>query len=113
MRIDREILHNSYLLILSNEPDPALASLREALQRAGRSGRPNIWVDCSHMDELEDQALTLVMQEASRLRQIGVQVVLCHPPASCRLPAHTGLPEDQLLIAASLLDAEACTRWTN
>lgn len=108
MQIYREVLPNSYLVILV-ESTPAATDtglLRNALRRAVRSGKGQIWLDCSGLSMLPSDMLSLLTRYASRLRRRHTSLVVCHPPAT---PAGTSLEQTSdsaLLVADTLLDAE-------
>lgn len=81
MEVYREILPDSYLLILTDNPAPhpaEVAALRQALRRAGASGKTNIWVDCSQLQHLPEQALRLLCDFYLRFQHQHVNLVLCH-----------------------------------
>lgn len=96
MEIYREILPESYLLILTEDRShPAEYGLARALQQAARSGKPSIWVDCGALRHMSERALALLFSYYKRLRRRNTQLVLCHvtddvqdslkatPPAAC------------------------------
>ncbi len=107
MKIYQELLPESYLLILADDPDPTdVARLSYALRRASRSGRPSIWVDCSQLPQLPLASLRVLLRFYQRLRPRHIPLVLCHLDGQAhqrlaRLPSDTRPP-----IMASLLDAE-------
>ncbi|MBD2714183.1 hypothetical protein KBK19_03945 [Microvirga sp. STR05] len=75
----REILPDSYLLILTDVPHaPENEALRRALHRAGTSGKASVWVDCSQLPELPAAALQLLGTYYETLRNRHIQLVLCH-----------------------------------
>ena len=96
MEIYREILPESYLLILiEDRSHPEEYGLARALRQAARSGKPSVWVDCSALHHLSTRALSLLLGYYQRLRRRNTQLVLCHltddvqdslkgtPPAAC------------------------------
>ncbi|GAB3232626.1 hypothetical protein GCM10027346_20020 [Hymenobacter seoulensis] len=111
MEVYREILPESYLLILADDNEPATKDqLSYALRRASRSGKPNIWVDCSHTRNLSFATLRLLARYYRRLRKQQVQLVLCHLGDSARqlmakLPTALCPP-----VVPTLLDAEQYCR---
>ena len=111
MDIYREILPESYLLILTPATEPAdAAQLARALRRAYRSGKPGVWVDCSHLSHLPFALLRVLVRFHHRLRQQQVTLVLCHVDgevrqALCKLPTEVCPP-----VVPSLLDAERYCR---
>lgn len=79
MDIHREILPESYLLILAEDQNhPEEYGLARALQQAARSGKPSIWVDCSALHHMSGRALALLTSYYQRLRRRNTQLVLCH-----------------------------------
>ena len=111
MEIYREILPNSYLLILT---DGSAASPKEqltyALQLASRSGKASIWVDCSHLNNLPLSSLRVLMRYYRRLRLRQIPLVLCHLGSDthqlvAKLPTALCPP-----VVPSLLDAERYCR---
>jgi anti-anti-sigma factor len=79
MEIHREILPESYLLILAEDHShPEEYGLAKALQQAARSGKPSIWVDCSSLRHMSIRAMSLLTRYYERLRQRNTQLVLCH-----------------------------------
>ncbi|SMB95212.1 hypothetical protein SAMN00120144_1889 [Hymenobacter roseosalivarius DSM 11622] len=79
MEIHREILPESYLLILAEDhTHPEEYGLARALQQAARSGKPSIWVDCSSLRHISGRALALLTSYCQRLRRRNTQLVLCH-----------------------------------
>lgn len=111
MNVYREILPDSYLLILSDEQhtiEPE--ALQRALQRAGDSGKTNVWVDCSEFHHPSKAVIQLLGDFCVRLRHQHIQLVLCHledetQQAVLELPASS-----QPLILATLLDASLYCR---
>ncbi|MCA8832049.1 STAS domain-containing protein [Hymenobacter pini] len=107
MEVYREILPNSYLLILTDNNAPAtVAQLSYALRRASRSGKPSIWVDCSQLHRLPFAALRVLARYYRRLRQRQIPLVLCHlgddaHQLMAKLPTALCPP-----VVPSLLDAE-------
>jgi ABC-type transporter Mla MlaB component len=104
MRVYRENLPNSCLLILTDSDDHALTVLllTEALQQACASGKASIWVDCSQVQQLSATVLAVLQHYATWLRQHNITLVVCHPPASLQV----GRSAESLLVVPSLLDAE-------
>ncbi|UOQ78727.1 STAS domain-containing protein [Hymenobacter sp. 5516J-16] len=111
MEVYREILPESYLLILTDDSQPtARAQLSYALRRAIRSGKPSIWIDCSHLRNLSFSTLRLLVRYYQRLRERQIPLVLCHLGDSAhqllaRLPTSSCPP-----VVPSLLDAERYCR---
>ncbi|MDU0369664.1 STAS domain-containing protein [Hymenobacter endophyticus] len=114
MEVYREILPNSYLLILTNGQAPAAeAQLSYALRLASRSGKPSIWVDCSQLPALSFGALRVLARYYRRLRRRQVQLVLCHLGDAAhqlvaKLPTALCPP-----VVPSLLDAERYCQHTH
>ena len=116
MEVYREVLPNSYLLILTDGDTPAAGvrapevPLLHALRRASRSGKTSIWVDCSHLQQLSLASLRVLLRFYRRLQQRQVSLVLCHLEGTvqqqlARLPASACPP-----VLPSLLDAESYCR---
>lgn len=111
MEVYREILPESYLLILADDNDPTGgAQLSYALRRACRSGKPSIWVDCSHLRNLSFSTLRVLVRYYQRLQERHIPLVLCHLGDSAgqllsTLPASLCPP-----VVPSLLDAERYCR---
>jgi STAS domain len=107
MEVYREILPNSYLLILANDhASAAETQLTAALRLASRSGKPSIWVDCSHLQHLPLSSLRVLLRYYRRLRARKVALVLCHLGDAAhqmlaKLPTASCPP-----VVPSLLDAE-------
>ncbi|GAB2772393.1 hypothetical protein HNQ93_000759 [Hymenobacter luteus] len=107
MEVYREILPESYLLILADDDEPTGgAELSYALRRACRSGKPSIWIDCSHLRNLSFATLRVLVRYYRRLQERRIPLVLCHLGDSAgqlltRLPAALCPP-----VVPSLLDAE-------
>ncbi|WP_324670919.1 hypothetical protein [Hymenobacter sp. GOD-10R] len=104
--IQREILPDSYLLILApDSTSPDEIKLSRALHRASRSNKKAVWVDCSLLEALSEDAIDLLLAYAFHLRCQNRRLVLCHVPDQVR---HHFLNLDsasQPLLVASLLDA--------
>ncbi|UYZ62674.1 STAS domain-containing protein [Hymenobacter weizhouensis] len=116
MEVYREILPNSYLLILSDSSTSAGSTsatevpLLHALHRASRSGKASIWIDCSHLQQLPLASLRVLLRFYRRLQQRRVSLVLCHLEGAARqqlakLPGSLCPP-----VVPSLLDAESYCR---
>ncbi|UOG74577.1 STAS domain-containing protein [Hymenobacter tibetensis] len=111
MNVYREILPDSYLLILTDseqtlEPEP----LQRALQRASGSGKANVWIDCSELHHPSTAIIQLLGEFYLRLRHQHIQLVLCHleevvQQEVLQLPAAS-----QPVIVATLLDASLYCR---
>ncbi|HEX8428388.1 hypothetical protein [Hymenobacter sp.] len=111
MNVYREILPDSYLLILTDEEHSAEPeALHRALQRAGGSGKNNVWVDCSELHQPSQAIIKLLSDFYIRLRHQHIQLILCHledglQQAILQLP-----PSSQPLVLATLLDASLYCR---
>jgi len=107
LEVYHEILPESYLLILAENAElPEEVALAKALRRAARSGKAYVWVDCSHIRQLPQQALLLLLKYYQQLRQRHMPLVLCHLDESLQqlfrqLPAAARPP-----IVDTLLDAD-------
>lgn len=107
MEIHREILPESYLLILAEDPShPEEYGLARALQLAARSGKPSIWVDCSALRHLSGRALALLTSYYQRLRRRNTQLVLCHLADEAQDVVREADPANGPPIVPTLLDAE-------
>lgn len=108
MQIYREILPNSYLLILvetkARLTDVGL--LRDALRRAGRSGKDSVWIDCSGVSVLKPSLLSVLMCYAEWLHRRHIDLIVCHPPTTFTGASLEQACAGSLLVANSLLDAE-------
>lgn len=104
MRVYREILPNSFLLILTGSGESVMAPLliTDALETACCSGKTSIWIDCSQVSQLSAGLLSLLEHYTVQLLRLGITLVVCHPPDSLV----AARPEVELLLAPSLLDAE-------
>ncbi|QNH62674.1 STAS domain-containing protein [Hymenobacter sediminicola] len=104
----REILPDSYLLILTDVPNaPENEVLRRALHRAGTSGKASVWVDCSQLPKLPAAALQLLGAYYETLQHRHIHLVLCHLTDELR-EAIEALPGTQRPpVVATLLEA-AC-----
>lgn len=79
MDVYREILPDSYLLILDgNDHLSREDCLKWALQQALASGKPNIWVDCNHLEQLPTAAVQLLSHFYGSSQRRQIQLVLCH-----------------------------------
>ncbi|UOR07569.1 hypothetical protein MUN82_10830 [Hymenobacter aerilatus] len=108
MQVYREVLPNSYLVILVESAPAATDTglLCNALRQASRSGKGQIWLDCSGLSVLSSDMLLVLTRYAARLRRRHTSLVVCHPPT---MPAGTSLvqaSEGNILVANTLLDAE-------
>jgi anti-anti-sigma regulatory factor len=106
MEIYREILPESYLLILAEDPShPEEYGLARALQQAARSGKPSIWVDCSALRHLSGRALALLTSYYQRLRRRNTQLVICHLAEGVQDSLRDTESPDGPPIVPTLLDA--------
>lgn len=108
MEVYRELLPESYLLILADDVPASFEredTLDFALRRAARSGKSSVWVDCSHLQHLPADAADLLAYYHDKLASHGMSLVLCHLNDTVRdeLQALTHSP---LPIVSTLLDAE-------
>ena len=104
--VHRELLPDSYLLIVAPETtDAPEHKLARGLHRATRSGRRLIWVDCSLLKEIPNEAIDLLLAYDYHLRHQGRELVLCHLPESA-LSYFSGMAANERpALAANLLDA--------
>ncbi|WP_460501208.1 STAS domain-containing protein [Hymenobacter agri] len=101
-----ELLPESYLLILAPGNDgPSEVALARQLRRAERSGKSEVWVDCSLLNELSDEAAQLLWDAHYQLQEQFARLVLVHvaePVRQVLLAQHLGpMPR----IVPTLLDA--------
>ncbi|AYA38512.1 STAS domain-containing protein [Hymenobacter oligotrophus] len=108
MEVYREILPESYLLILADDIPANVDdedALDRALRRASRSGKSSVWVDCSHLHHLPADAAELLGYYYQRLSRHGMSLVLCHLNADVRAELES-LTATPLPVVETLLDAE-------
>ncbi|TGE27083.1 STAS domain-containing protein [Hymenobacter metallicola] len=118
MEVYREILPESYLLILADDvptsPDHEDDALDRALSRAARSGKSSVWVDCSHLHHLPSDSAELLTYYYHKLSKHGMSLVLCHLNDTVRQELTVLTPSLNLPIVPTLLDAEKyCQQHVN
>ena len=101
-----ELLPDSYLLVLAPGPnEPSEVALKHQLYCAERSGKPEVWVDCSMLNELSGEAACLLWDAHYHLQAQFCRLVLVHvaePVKKVLLAQHLGpMPR----IVPTLLDA--------
>ncbi|MCC2547307.1 STAS domain-containing protein [Hymenobacter sp. BT175] len=107
IEVYREILPESYLLILADDQQAEETSpLAKALKKASNSGKRNVWVDCSHLHHLSASTVELLLKYNQKLRRRHMKMVLCHLDDTAqadvrRVPAAAKLP-----VVPTLLDAD-------
>ncbi|MCR5888651.1 hypothetical protein LRS06_12920 [Hymenobacter sp. J193] len=108
MEVYREILPESYLLILADEvpASPREEALDWALRRAARSGKSSVWIDCSHLTHLPPDAAELLTFYYHKLHKHGMSLVLCHLSGEVRAELEALAPILHPPIVDTLLDAE-------
>ncbi|TYZ09660.1 hypothetical protein FY528_10495 [Hymenobacter lutimineralis] len=108
MEVYREILPESYLLILADEVPaaPHDGALDWALRRAARSGKSSVWIDCGHLTHLPPDAAELLTFYYHKLQKHGMSLVLCHLCPEVRLELEALVPVLHPPIVDTLLDAE-------
>jgi len=83
LTIYRDKLPDSYLLIVAsvNKPQDPTA-LDRALHRAGRSGKRNVWLDCSLWEarDVSSEACLLLRAYHDAFAALGINMVLAHAP---------------------------------
>lgn len=101
-----ELLPDSYLVILAPGPaGPSEVALAHRLRRAGRSGKPEVWVDCGMLTELSGEAARLLWDAHYQLQEQFARLVLVHvaePVKRVLLAQHLG-PTPRMV--PTLLDA--------
>ncbi|TGE19841.1 STAS domain-containing protein [Hymenobacter elongatus] len=110
MEVYREILPESYLLILADDVLPSTDykddALDRALSRAARSGKSSVWVDCSHLHHLPSDAAELLTYYYHKLTKHGMSLILCHLSAETQQELLALAPTLSVPIVRTLLDAE-------
>ncbi|GAA4376870.1 STAS domain-containing protein [Hymenobacter koreensis] len=112
MEVYREILPQSYLLILADDAPEHPAqdeALDWALRRAVRSGKSSVWVDCTHLHHLPPDACKLLTYYYNKLNKHGMSLILCHLSEEVRQELES-LSIIHPPIVATLLDAERYTQ---
>lgn len=113
MEVYREILPESYLLILVDEVPPTTDSrkaLSQALSRAARSGKASIWLDCSNLHQLPGQAPELLHHYCAKLRRRGISLLLCHLSEAVGRELLAQQPGISAFMVPTLLDAQQYCR---
>jgi anti-anti-sigma regulatory factor len=105
MHVYREILPESYLLILTGSHFAEAQLLQRALRRAGSSGKTNIWVDCSELHDPSADVIELLGQSCAQMRQRGIQLIMCHLEEDFQQAVQQLPAASQPLILGTLLDA--------
>lgn len=105
MHVYREILPESYLLILTGSHFTDAPTLQRALHRAGGSGKANIWVDCSELSHPAAAVIELLGQFCVQMRHRSIQLILCHLEDNCQQAVQQLPAASQPLVLATLLDA--------
>jgi hypothetical protein len=107
MEVYREILPDSYLLILAPEQHTlGSVPLAQALYRAGHSGKPSVWVDCSNLHHLTSTTCRLFLYYHQQLKQRDVSLLLCHLEPEIEQTLLQACPAMALSIVPTLLDAD-------
>ena len=79
IKVFHEILPESYLIILApGSVGDAETALDFRLQRAVRSGKKEVWVDCSLLTTLSEQAARLLWAAHHTLQEQFARLVLVH-----------------------------------
>ena len=116
-----ELLPESYLIILApGLPYDFETALAYQLRRAKRSGKPEVWVDCSMLSRLSEEAARLLWDAHYQLQEQFSRLVLVHVAesvqktllAQCLGPMPRMVPTllDAARQAPATLWAEARTR---
>ncbi len=111
MNVYREILPDSYLLILTDRQQRIeTQALQRALQRASGSGKANVWIDCSELHHPSADLIQLLGDFYVRLRHQHIQLVLCHLEDEVQQEVLQLPAASQPLMLATLLDASLYCR---
>ena len=108
MNVCYELLPESYLIILA--PGPAgqpEAALAYRLQQAERSGKKEVWVDCSLVPTISEEAARLLWAAHLALREQCARLVLVHLSDHAKQLLLAGELGPEPRIVPTLLDA-AC-----
>ena len=110
--IYHEMLPESYLLILApgrvGEREIALAHW---LHHAQRSGRLAVWVDCSMLQSLSDEAAQLLWASHFKLQKRHAQLVLVHVPVRVTQVLLSRELGSAPCMVPTLLDAARQAQW--
>jgi hypothetical protein len=84
LTVFRESLPESYLLVVASRPhagDPH--ALERALHRAGRSGKPAVWLDCGLLAPRDVTRETCLLLRAyhEAFARMGIRLTVAHAPA--------------------------------
>lgn len=111
LNVYREILPDSYLLILTTSSNAGGAEgLRHALWRAGTSGKPNVWIDCSSVSYFSLAALRILSDFHVRFLHRNLTLVLCHVPDKAAESLQQLPPAQRPPVVATLLEAATYCR---
>lgn len=101
-----ELLPDSYLIILApGSADVSEEALAHRLRCAERSGKAEVWVDCSMLSELSNEAAHLLWDTHYHLQERFARLVLVHvaePVKKCLSASNLG-PMPSMM--PTLLDA--------
>ncbi|GAA3922480.1 hypothetical protein [Hymenobacter algoricola] len=109
MEVYREILPESYLLILVDDIPPRADAdqiLHKSLRRAAHGGKASVWVDCSNLRQLPGHAAELLRRYRLRLGQRGISLILCHLSEEVCQALLTQDASLSSLVVPTLLDAQ-------
>jgi anti-anti-sigma regulatory factor len=110
MEVYREILPESYLLVVADDTllsdDEPEKPLRKALSRAARSGKISIWIDCSQLEQLPPQTAEMLARYCRKLDKQGISLILCHLSEALGQLLLAQVPELSGCVLPTLLDAE-------
>jgi hypothetical protein len=111
IRVWREKLPESYLLILEDGPAGPEVPLERALYRAAHSGKEAVWLDCSLLSDLPTEAAEILLAYQQHLPEVGMCLVLSHVSAEVQRQLHAAVVyrESAPPIVASLLEAAVVT----
>jgi hypothetical protein len=107
MEVYREILPNSYLLILAPEQHTlGSVPLAQALYRAGHSGKRSVWIDCSNLEHLNNATCKLLFYYHQQFKQRDISLILCHLEPTAEQTLLQACPVTPPVVMPTLLDAD-------
>jgi len=111
MSVYREILPDSYLIILTDAYQASeVEVLQRALLRAGSSGKAHVWVDCSEWHQPSEEVIHLLGEFYLQLQHRHIELILCHLEADVQQAVQQLPTNSQPPVLATLLDASLYCR---